>query len=358
MNANAQHIKDYLLGYYPPEEWPSLLHQAEEWAKTKPLAGLRVLDACPIFRNTLGKFMALLAAGAEVYVPRRPDMPCDPAVTALLPDFGIHTAEKGQDDFDIVLDCAAKCARCTPSLGYAELTRSGVPVYERTRRPVIVADAGRIKRIETTLGTGESFFRALAQLGYDDLEGRRLLVVGYGKVGRGLVHYARKNGMKVMVADVEDKAGELPGDVGFVNVNDREDLNDTVLHAWCVVTSTGRINALHNRLDAPAVIASPVLLANMGIDDEFGTKIPPHRVLNNKKPLNFILDEPTRMCFIETTLALHNACALELLTADLPNTCMPPAPDVEERLLHIATTHGTGELRHLHLLLGDGREKE
>ena len=144
MNANAQHIKDYLLGYYPPEEWPSLLHQAEEWAKTKPLAGLRVLDACPIFRNTLGKFMALLAAGAEVYVPRRPDMPCDPAVTALLPDFGIHTAEKGQDDFDIVLDCAAKCARCTPSLGYAELTRSGVPVYERTRRPVIVADAGRI----------------------------------------------------------------------------------------------------------------------------------------------------------------------------------------------------------------------
>ena len=54
------------------------------------------------------------------------------------------------------------------------------------------------------------------------------------------------------------------------------------------------------------------------------------------------------------TMALHNACALELLTADLPSTCMAPAPDVEEHLLHIATTKGSGELRHLHLLLGEG----
>lgn len=353
MNASAQRLKEYLLAYYPPNEWPTLLHQAEDWAATEPLAGLRILDASPIFRNTLGKFMALLASGADVYVPHRSNMPSDPAIVSMLADFGIRTANKGQNDFDIVLDCAAQCVRCTPTLGYAELTRSGVPIYERARRPVIVADAGRIKRVETTLGTGESFFRALAQLGYDELEGRRLLVVGYGKVGRGLVHYARKHGMKVMVADVEDKSGELPGDVGFVNVNDREDLNDTVLHAWCVVTATGRINALHNKLDAPAVIASPVLLANMGIDDEFGTKIPPHRVLNDKKPLNFILSEPTRMCFIETTMALHNACALELLTPDLPNHCISPAPDVEERLLNIAATHGCGELRHLHLLLGD-----
>ncbi|MBR5895869.1 MAG: hypothetical protein IKZ13_10045 [Akkermansia sp.] len=353
MNTNAERLRDYVLGLYPAEEWPTLLHQAEEWAATQPLAGLRVLDASPIFRNTLGKYVALLAAGAKVFIPARTNMPSDPEVIRLLPDFGIETAEKGQNDFDIILDCAGQCARLTPTLGYAELTRSGVPIYERTCRPVIVADDSRIKRVETTLGTGESFFRAMAQLGYNDLSERRLLVVGYGKVGRGLVHYARKHGMKVMVADLTDKAGELPGDVGFVNVNDREDLNDTILHAWCVVTATGRINALHNRLDTAAIISSPVLLANMGVDDEYGTKIPPHRVLNNKKPLNFILDEPTRMCFIETTMALHNACALELLTADLPNRCMPPAPDVEERLLHIATTRGAGELRHLHLLLGD-----
>ncbi len=354
MNANAQRLKEYLLTCYPPEEWPTLLHQAEEWAATRPLEGLRVLGATPIYRNTLGKFMALLAGGAELFVPERTNMPADAAVLNMLADFGIRTAEKGQDDFDIILDCAGQCTRRTPSLGYAELTRSGVLAYERTRRPVIVADAGRIKRVETTLGTGESFFRALEQLGHTDHEGRRLLVVGYGKVGRGLVHYARKRGMLITVADMENKEGELPSDVSFVNVQNSAELNEAVLNSWCVVTATGRINALHNRLNAPAVIASPVLLANMGIDDEFGTKIPSRRVLNDKKPLNFILEEPTRMCFIETTLALHNACALELLTADLPHICMPPPPDVEERLLQVATTKGSGELRHLHLLLGEG----
>ena len=96
----------------------------------------------------------------------------------------------------------------------------------------------------------------------------------------------------------------------------------------------------------------PILLANMGIDDEFGTKIPKTRVLNQKKPLNFILEEPTRMCFIETTMALHNACALELLTADLPRRCMPPPSDVEEKLIHIASTQGCRELHHLRLYLG------
>ena len=58
------------------------------------------------------------------------------------------------------------------------------------------------------------------------------------------------------------------------------------------------------------------------------------------------------MCFIETTMALHNACALELLTADLPNRCLPPPQDVEERLLHIATPEGCKEMRHVHLFLG------
>ena len=71
-----------------------------------------------------------------------------------------------------------------------------------------------------------------------------------------------------------------------------------------------------------------------------GADIAPERVLNRKTPLNFILEEPTAMCFIETTMALHNACALELLTADLPHHLMPPPSDVEERLLHIAATRG------------------
>lgn len=347
MNAYADKIRDYLNQYYAEDEWPTLRWQAEEWAKTRPLAGLKLLDATPIYRNTLAKFMALIAAGAEVYIPKRSLLPRDEAIVKLLPDFNIRTADR-DDTFDIILDCAGGFAHLTPRLGYTELTRSGVPAYERTKRPVIVADSGIIKKIETGLGTGESLFRALSQLGYQDFKDKHMAVVGYGKVGKGIVHYAQLHHMEVTVIDSDDKRAELPGGVHFINVKQTSELNACAAKAWCMVTATGKFNALHNRLDSSTVFNHPILLANMGIDDEFGTKIPKSRVLNDKKPLNFILEEPTRMCFIETTMALHNACALELLMADLPHRCLPPPADVEERLLHIATTYGCEEMRRFH----------
>ncbi len=340
MNAAAQHIKDYLLPSYPEQEWPCLQKQAEEWSQTRPLEGLRILDATPLYRNTLGKFMPLLAAGAELYVPHRPLLPTAPDIEKLLPQFGIHRASKTDRDFDIILDCAGQCNRLHPVLGACELTRSGVARYERATFPVFNVDSGRIKRIETILGTGESFLRAMAALGYREVAGQRLLVVGYGKVGRGIVHYALKAGMFVTVADLEDKSAELPQGVNFLCTRDRDALQTEVLRSWCVVTATGHVGALHRKLQAAPIINSPVLLANLGVEDEFGPSIPDARVLNHKKPLNFILEDPTLMRFIETTMALHNACALELLTADLPHSCLLPPADVEERLLTTAANAG------------------
>ncbi len=340
MSDTVQHLRDYLLPYYPEQEWPTLLKQAEEWGETRPLAGLRILDATPLYRNTLGKFLPLLAAGAELYVPWRPLLPTAPEVEALLPRFGIHRAAKGDKVFDIILDCAGQCNRLSPTLGACELTRSGVERYERATFPVFNVDGGSIKRIEAILGTGESFLRAMAQLGYKDVAGHRLLVVGFGKVGRGIVHYALRAGMAVTVADAEDKSAELPQGVGFVHVDDADAFQAEFLRSWCMVTATGRESALRRKLDPATVINSPVLLANLGVEDEYSPAIPEARVLNNKKPLNFILENPTLMRFIETTMALHNACALELLTADLPHSCLLPPRDVEERLLATACAAG------------------
>ena len=348
MNAQAQKIRDYLSSYYTPEEWPTLLWQAEEWSLSRPLEGLRVLDGTPLFRNTLGKFMALLAAGAEVWVPERPGMPYDTAIMQLLPEFGIRKAPRSMDDFDIVLDCSGQFCELHPRLGAAELTRTGVHRYVHPHHPVILADSGCIKRIETVLGTGESFFRALAQLGHSELAGKALLIIGFGKVGRGVLYYALKNKMRVCVADVVDKGAELPGNVAFIDANDADTLNAAIAASWCTVTVTGHIAALRRVLRPSVVVPSPALLANLGVEDEYGGVIPENRVLNQKKPLNFMLEEPTSMRFIETTMALHNACALELLTADLPHSCLLPPPDVEERLLNEACSRGLiGEDIHL-----------
>ena len=341
MSTHVEALREYLNQFYKAEEWPTLLAQAEEWSAAKPLEGLRILDATPLFRNTLAKHYALMAGGAQVYVPQHSTMPTDPAVFARLDEFGIGVAHKGDNFFDIVLDCSGQFSRLKPKLGFAELTRSGVKRYEHApARPVFVADSGRIKRIETALGTGESLFRALQKLGHADFKGRRILVVGYGKVGRGIVLYATKHGMKVTVSDVEDVGHELPDGVAFVDANDTEGFNAAASRAWCLVTATGVAGALRRRLQAATLATSSVMLANMGVEDEFGAEIPEARVLNKKRPLNFILEEPTSMRYIETTMALHNACALELLTPDLPHKCMNPPQDVEDKLLQIAETRG------------------
>ncbi len=340
MKTPVEQICEYLAPYYSPEEWPTLLWQAEEWRKTRPLAGLRILDGTPMFRNTLGKYMALLAAGAELWVPARPAMPCDKSIFPLLEKFGIYQAPRGMDDFDMILDCSGQFRELHPRLGFAELTRTGAHRYEHTHYPVIVADSGQIKRIETVLGTGDGFFRALAELGYTDWQEKELLIIGCGKVGRGILHYALKHGMKPTVADITDERPELPAQVPYVDARNGQALSEAILNSWCTVTVTGHVAALRHVPQQQAIAASDVLLANMGVEDEFGPHIPESRVLNRKQPLNFLLDEPTSMRFIETTMALHNACALELLTADLPHRCMPPSPDVEERLLNIACSHG------------------
>ena len=119
---------------YASNEYPVLLNQYEVWANTRPLAGLRVLDATPVFENTLAKHAALLAAGAELTVGIDDVMPRNHDVVRYLRSVGIHVVEPGDvkqsNAFDLVLDCAAAFAELNPRIGFVELTRSGVSKYD------------------------------------------------------------------------------------------------------------------------------------------------------------------------------------------------------------------------------------
>lgn len=188
---------------YASNEYPVLLHQYGTWKSTRPLAGLRILDATPVFENTLAKHAVLLAAGAELTVGIDDVMPRNNEVVRYLRDTGVPVMEprdiESLEAFDLVLDCAAAFAELKPSIGFVELTRSGVSKYAGKTCPVYVADSGRIKRIETCLGTGESYFRAMTQLGHGDWQGKSIVIFGSGKVGSGLITYAHRYGCRVTV---------------------------------------------------------------------------------------------------------------------------------------------------------------
>lgn len=52
-------------------------------------------------------------------------------------------------------------------------------------------------------------------------------------------------------------------------------------------------------IDPAMPFSSGVLLANMGVEDEWGPEIPKNRLLNEGRPLNFILPDPTQMRYID-----------------------------------------------------------
>ncbi len=332
---------------YARNEYPVLSHQFDHWKKTRPLSGLRILDATPVFENTLAKHAVLLAAGAELTVGIDDVMPRNSSIVNYLREIGVPVVEpeslSASADFDLVLDCAAAFCGLEPRLGFVELTRSGVSKYAGKNCPVYVADSGRIKRIETCLGTGESYFRAMDALGYGGWKGKKIVIFGSGKVGTGLITYAHRYGCQVCVVtrpgDITDRVRALCSLV--LDAADGIAIAEAVSEADAVVTATGVPGAATAACPAEVFNRSRALLANMGVEDEYGAGVPAGRVLEAKRPINFILKDPTLMKYIDATMALHNEGAMILAQGGHPAGLIEPKAETEEQLLSICRRFGT-----------------
>ena len=334
-------LLDPLRGKYAENEYPALKKQMESWMNEKPLQGIRILDGTPVFTNTLFKYASLLAAGADLTVGYGDQIPYDPEVIKLLKEIGIPClkGQKGSQIFDIILDCNAAHSSMNPVYGFAELTRSGAYRFSGTEDPVIMVDDSRIKAIETCLGTGESFLRGMRHFGFHDLSGKKILVFGCGKVGRGIVFYAGSAGADVVAIDypaavISHIGGRL------LNCSKREDVLQELSSAWCVVSATGKASALADDDFYRILNNGEQIIVNMGVEDEWGDGIPEERVLNRKQPLNFVLPEPTLMKYIAPTMALHNHAALELLSSPRIPGIRKPSPESEQLYWEITRNEG------------------
>ena len=309
-----QLIEKFLNSRYAIYEYPALAYQFELWSKIRPLAGIKVLDGTPVFANTLLKYMNLLAAGADLTVGYCDSIPYDPKIIDFLQSIGVECVYNCDisGKFDLILDCNAVYRDLRPRYGFAELTRSGAYHFAGSVLPVINVDDSRIKAIETCLGTGESFLRAMEFLGHK-VAGKNIVVMGCGKVGRGVVFYAGRAGAKVVAVD-DPAVVEKCVNGTLVSRFDRAAVMEHLRKAWCVVCCTGKADALADSDYIKILLDSSQIMVNMGVEDEWGPAIPPERMLNNKQPLNFILEEPTLLRYIDPTMALHNQSAVELLT--------------------------------------------
>lgn len=300
-------------------EIPALTEQYRVWLEKKPLAGCRILDAAPVFFNTCVKYAVLIAAGADLTVTYSPRLPWDQDAVRFLEQHQVNVIPEIREGvFDVILDCGALHRHIACNYGAVELTRSGVDPWTADGRNVFLADSGALKHFETCLGTGESCLRALRHLGYGPFNGSRVLLFGHGKVGQGIHMYFCRAGAVVTVVDAQ-------------NCMDETFVRSAIAEADFIITATGVAQA-HIRY-ADALTASGAVLGNMGVDDEFGDAVPADRVLNRKKTLNFLLEEPTLTRYIDPVLALHNAGA-EILLKTQPGTgAFVPGKEIEREIV-------------------------
>ncbi len=324
-------LEKFLAGFYSAADYPALAAQMRQWQHSRPLAGAKILDATPVFRNTMVKYAVLLTSGADLTVSVGREIPCDANILKLLPEFGIRVADKKilQEKFDAVADCAGRHTGVDSKCGYAELTRSGLEYYRDCRKPVFSVDSGIVKLFETQFGTGESFIRAMKQLGFRDFAGKKIIIFGGGKVGSGTAFYCALAGANTIIIDRSNITP--PENTGFINSIDKNAVKKAVSEAWCIVSATGLAGVLAEYV--PDILKSEALIANMGVEDEFGPKLPEDKVLNCKRPLNFMLDEPTEINYIDPSMALSNAGLLLLLQGKIPPGITLPPEELEMQII-------------------------
>lgn len=296
-------LEKFLFNRYSFDEFPSLTEQMQEWQYKRPLNGIRVLDATPIFYNTGLKYLALLKAGADVTLAFSSQIPYDSNAIDFYRNIGMKIVEDKEikQHYDVICDCAGIFAKCQPIYGFVELTRSGFYRYQEQKQPVFFADGGKIKRIETIMGTGNGVLRALQVLGYQDFNSKKVLVFGGGKVGSGVAMALYQVGAEVCLVDEPQR---VMCHLSVIDMNNRRSVIEAIKQAFLIVTATGIKDAVANYSEE--LNQSQAILCNVGAEDEYGRNVPTSRVLCEKRMINFVLEEPTALRYIEPTMALNN----------------------------------------------------
>jgi len=321
-----QQIFHGVFNHYPASHAPFMHAQYDAWQETKPLHNLRILHHVPVVNNTLLKIACLIAAGAEVTVTN-PDFmqACPKALATLAAEkvrFVTDLRRLKHETFDVFLDCGAAVYQAigAPRIGAIELTGTGDQRYRELSPafPVISIDRSLTKQLETVFGMAASAARALGKLTGKPPAYRHWLVFGFGKIGRGLAYLCMKNGIAVTIVDPLDTARLQAIQLGVqaVDALDIHAVKTALEAADIVITATGGADAL-KAYDKDWFTGKT--LANLGILDEFGPRFSLDEVLNAKQPINFALDDPTPIDFIDPEMYVHNDAATLLLDEDLDN---------------------------------------
>lgn len=272
---------------------PVMTRVGAQLTAERSVVGRRVGILLPVEPKTAYLAVMLAQAGAEVTVAAPGALTRDD-VAAAVADRGIEifarsdsTVEQEEQFYahvlarrpEVLIDDRAELIRMahkthreslTALLGASEETTTGVVRLAAMDRagaleiPCIAANDAKCKHLfDNRYGTGQSAVTAILDSTNLLLAGKRVVVVGYGWVGKGIAARARGIGAKVVVSEVSPFAALEAIHDGF----SVRPVRAACASADVVITSTGVPGSLPG--EAIELLPDGALIANAGaVDDE------------------------------------------------------------------------------------------
>ena len=256
-------------------EMPVLLLIRERFSKEQPLKGIKLAACLHVTSETANLMLTLKAGGADIALcGSNPLSTNDAVAAALVGQHAIKTyAIRGEDNdtyyqhiesaldhhpamtmddgADLVSVLHKKRVDQIPEvMGGTEETTTGVvrlrAMAERgvLRYPIIAVNEADTKHMfDNRYGTGQSTLDGIIRATNVLLAGKKVVVAGYGWVGRGLASRAKGHGADVLVTEVDSvKALEAVMD-GFRVMK----MDDAAKEGDIFITVTGDVNVLDRK---------------------------------------------------------------------------------------------------------------
>lgn len=263
----------------------ALTSLAERYAKSKPLEGTTVGVCLHVTKETSVLIDALLKAGADVKLAAANPLSTQDDIAAHLAtraEVWAWRGESGQEydwcvkqvlnqrpqiliDDGADLHVAAHTQKSTTVVGGSEETTTGVVRLKALEKegklayPIIAVNNAKTKYLfDNRYGTGQSTFDGILRATSLLIAGKKVVVIGYGWVGKGVAKRARGLDANVTVVEVDPiKALEAHLD-GFAVMSVRQAARDGDIF----ITATGQKHVIP--YSAVELMKEGAILANAG----------------------------------------------------------------------------------------------
>lgn len=322
---------------FSKKDYPFLTQQIEEFSSLDKT--ITVTNNTPLMATAFIKLQPFIQNKIKLFVGADKEMHDERMVDYLVKQNIFMSFDKSEcAQGDLFLDCGGDLIQMGDPKAITELTQTGSMQYKQIKStiPIVSIDESKAKLLEDYYGTADGFIRAIKEKVCDSLKDKHFIIVGYGKIGKGIARRLNQEKAKISAIDINPEENSDFASYQHVDLlcsSDDGAIKKAIKTAYCLVTCTGVRNLMSQASYASDLLNSEIILANMGAEDEFGKMFPANRVLNNKFAANFLLEYPTLLKYLDPVFYAHNSLFKLFQEGNLKSGFQPFPKEISDKIL-------------------------